>query len=59
MITHSQHGQSTLEYVVLLAIVAAAYVAMQTYARRAVQANFKTLENALVVDTELVNGATP
>lgn len=54
-----RHGQSTLEYVVLLAIVAAACVAMQTYARRAIQANFKTLDHTLRLDTELVTGTTP
>lgn len=52
-------AQSTLEYVVLLAVIAAACVGMQTYARRAIQANFKTLDHTLRVDTELINGATP
>ncbi len=54
-----REAQSTLEYVVLLAVIAAACVGMQTYARRAIQANFKTLDHTLRVDTELINGATP
>jgi Flp pilus assembly pilin Flp len=37
-------GQSTMEYAVLVAIVAAALVAMHTYVRRAMQANLKNLE---------------
>ena len=41
-------GQSILEYVVLIAVVAAAFVAMYTYARRAVQANFRQIEHSLL-----------
>ena len=37
-------GKSTMEYAVLVAIVAAALVAMHTYVRRAMQANLKNLE---------------
>ncbi len=44
-------GQSTIEYAVLVAVVAAAFIAMQTYARRAIQANFKTLESTLRTET--------
>lgn len=44
-------GQSTLEYAVLVAVVAAAFLAMQVYARRAIQANFKTLEHTLRIET--------
>ena len=37
-------GQSTIEYALLIAIVAAAFMAMHLYAQRAVQANFKIIE---------------
>lgn len=39
-----QTAQSTLEYAVLIAVVAAALVAMNTYVRRAIQANVKNVE---------------
>ena len=45
-------GQSTVEYALIVAAVAAAVAAMSTYVRRAVQANFKQLENVL---TDTVN----
>lgn len=40
-----QHGQSTLEYAVFIAVVSAALIGMQIYVRRAIQANLKTLED--------------
>ena len=40
-------GQSTVEYALIVAAVAAALAAMSTYVRRAVQANFKQLEEAV------------
>lgn len=40
-------GQSTLEYGVFIAVVAAALVGMQVYVRRAIQANLKTLEQQI------------
>lgn len=40
----NKRAQSTIEYALLIAIVAAAFMAMQLYARRAVQANLKILE---------------
>ena len=43
-------GQSTVEYALIIAAVAAAMLTMGTYVRRSVQANFKQLE-------ETVNGA--
>jgi len=43
-------GQSTLEYSVLIAIVAAAIIAMSTYVQRAVQANLKTIEQQINVE---------
>lgn len=45
-----RRGQSTVEYALIIAAVAAAMVTMGTYVRRSVQANFKQLE-------ETVNGA--
>ena len=43
----SSQGQSTLEYAVLIAVVAAAVIAMQTYVRRAVQANVRNVQEEL------------
>ena len=40
-------AQSTLEYAVFTAVVAAALVAMQVYLRRAIQANLKSVENQI------------
>ena len=37
-------GAHTLEYAILIGVVAAAMVAMQTYVRRAVQAHLKMIE---------------
>ena len=42
-----RRGQSTLEYAVLVGIVAAALVAMHSYVQRAVQANLKTIQDGL------------
>jgi Flp pilus assembly pilin Flp len=38
-------GQSIIEYALLVAIVAAAVAAMSVYARRAVNANLKVVED--------------
>jgi Flp pilus assembly pilin Flp len=38
-------AQSTIEYALLIAIVAAAFLAMHLYVQRAVQANFKLIED--------------
>ena len=43
-------GQSTLEYAIFVGVVAAALVSMSTYVRRAIQANFKMLEERINVD---------
>lgn len=40
----SRTAQSTLEYAILIAIVAGACAAMTVYVQRAVQANLKTVE---------------
>lgn len=37
-------AQSTIEYAILVAIVAAAFLAMRVYVQRAVQANLKMIE---------------
>ena len=39
-------GQSSLEYALFAAVVAAAVMAMTMYLRRAVQANLKVMETA-------------
>lgn len=47
-----QAGQSTMEYVFLVAVVAGALIAMHTYVRRSMQANLKNLEEELNAVTE-------
>ena len=47
-----KRAQSTVEYVMVIAIVAAAVIAMSTYVRRAVQANLKVVEEQ--INTEAV-----
>jgi len=42
-------AQSFIEYAVLIAVVAAAFVAMNLYMQRSVQANFKLLEDQINV----------
>jgi Flp pilus assembly pilin Flp len=38
-------AQSTIEYALLIGVVAAAFIAMHLYVQRAVQANFKLIED--------------
>lgn len=45
-----RRGQSTIEYALLIAIVAAAFTAMHLYMQRAVQANFKLIEDQVNVE---------
>lgn len=52
MIRLSRKAQSTLEYAVLIAIVAAACAAMTTYVQRAVRANLKTIEEQVNVEPD-------
>ncbi|MDD4938683.1 MAG: hypothetical protein PHE18_01555 [Candidatus Omnitrophica bacterium] len=40
-----RRGQSIIEYALLIGIVAAAFLAMQLYMQRSVQANFKLIED--------------
>jgi len=40
-------GQSTIEYALLIVIVAAAFFSMHLYVQRAVQANFKLIEDQI------------
>lgn len=47
-----KRGQSTIEYALLIAIVAAAFLAMSLYAQRAVQANFKLIEDQINVEPQ-------
>ncbi len=39
-----KRGQSTIEYALLIALVAAAFLAMHLYMQRAVQANLNVIE---------------
>ncbi|MFC1631564.1 hypothetical protein ACFL2I_03315 [Candidatus Omnitrophota bacterium] len=43
----SKKAQCTIEYAVLIAIVAAAVIAMSTYVQRAVRANLKSVEEQI------------
>ena len=40
-------AQSTIEYAMLIAIVAAAFITMQMYVQRATRASLKTLEDQI------------
>lgn len=42
-----KRGQSTLEYALLIAVVAAAFLAMRVYVQRSVQANLKMIEDQI------------
>jgi Flp pilus assembly pilin Flp len=43
----TKRAQSTIEYALLIAIVAAAFMAMHLYLQRAVQANFNVIEDQI------------
>ena len=47
-----RRAQSTLEYAVLIAILAAACAAMTTYVHRAVRSNLKGLEEQINVEPD-------
>ena len=42
---YERHAQTTIEYAVFTAVVAAALIAMGDYVRRAIQANLKVTED--------------
>lgn len=42
---YKRRAQSTIEYTLLIAIVAAAFMAMQLYVQRAARASLKVLED--------------
>ncbi|MFC1657768.1 hypothetical protein ACFL1D_00065 [Candidatus Omnitrophota bacterium] len=42
-----RRAQSTIEYALLITIVAAAFLAMHLYVQRAVQANFKLIQDQI------------
>ncbi len=48
----NRRAQSTLEYAVLIAILAAACAAMTTYVHRAVRSNLKGLEEQINVEPD-------
>ena len=43
----NREAQSVIEYALLIAIVAAAFMAMNMYMQRAVQANFNVIEEQI------------
>ena len=43
-----KHGQSILEYAILIAIVSAAFIAMAMYVRRAVQGKLYKIEDQAI-----------
>lgn len=51
-------GQSTAEYAILIALVVAAVIAMQTYAKRALQARIRDASIYMVEQTDGI-GTTP
>ncbi len=48
-------GQSVLEYTILISVVAAALLAMSLYVRRAIQANLKTIEYQINLESNTTN----
>jgi Flp pilus assembly pilin Flp len=42
-----KRGQSTLEYTILIAIVAAVFISMHLYVQRAARAAFKVIEDQI------------
>ena len=46
----ARQGQSTMEYALFIAAVAAALIAMNLYVKRSVQANLKALEDHINVE---------
>ena len=47
-----KRAQSTIEYALLVAVVAAAFLAMHIYVQRAVQANFKLVQDQINAEYE-------
>lgn len=45
---HHRHGQSTAEYAIVIAIVLAAVIGMQTFVKRGLQARYKVASDSLV-----------
>lgn len=48
----TQKAQTSVEYAILIAIVAAACVAMTTYVQRAVRSNLKSIEEQINVEPD-------
>lgn len=44
-------AQSILEYTILIGVVSAALIAMSLYVRRAIQANLKTIEHQINLES--------
>ena len=51
-------GQNTAEYALLIALVAAGVIAMQTYAQRALQARMHDASTYLATSTNTIGGST-
>ena len=51
-----ERAQSTMEYAIFVAVVAAALSAMTVYVRRSIQANLKTLENQINAEAARPSG---
>ena len=47
---NARRGQSSLEYALFVAVVAAAVVAMAVYVRRSIQANLKVMQSVTNVE---------
>ena len=53
---HNRKAQNTAEYALLIALVVAGVIAMQTYAQRALQARVKDASDKMT-DADIINGA--
>ena len=47
-----KRAQAILEYALLIAVVAAAFIAMRVYVQRSVQANLKMIEEQINAEVE-------
>lgn len=50
-----REGQSTIEYAILIALVAAAFITMHTYVTRSAQSRLKQIEDQMNEPVVIVN----
>jgi Flp pilus assembly pilin Flp len=55
---HNKKGQNTAEYAILISLVVAGIIAMQTYAQRALQARVRDAGTYLATETSALGGTS-